>query len=100
MKSLELRPGETLELRVHGDPRYGATVPVVYEIFTPQWGQDDGWDSNIIIECQSDGLACLGGSVPTDMDFGESRDDGYFYDEEGNIVGLTAPFIRLAIAHP
>ena len=64
---MELRPGESLEITVHGDPRYSADVegPTVYRISTPLTGQDDGWGGNLLIELiaspNSPDLIAIGG---------------------------------------
>ena len=93
MKSLELRPGEKVELKVYGDPRYGFTEPTVYHILTPDWGQDDGTNGNLFIECvahpetgEPDSLVAASGDDAEHLDFGDPTVDPFI---DGKVIRLA-----------
>ncbi len=98
MKTIELRPGERVELKVYGDPRYGPGVegPTVYRVSTPSTGQDDGWGGNLIVELidryggihgdpQLAELSAIGGSDDS-IDFGDPEED---LQVDGSIIRIA-----------
>ncbi len=91
-QTVELKPGEAFRLQVWDDQ--GRSIS--YRIQTPMFGQDDGWASNILVECIED--ARYGGGKQSvvakggdevhglDLEFGDES-------EEGRIKGR---YIRIA----
>lgn len=95
MRQIELRPGETIRIMVHKDPRYFQEETFIsYHISTPVWGQDDGTAGNLFIECikgvggELDTVVAAGGDDSL-IDFGDPM-------EQDQVRGRV---IRLANEH-
>lgn len=89
MQQVNLRPGETVIVVAHKDPRYSQEPATSYLVSTPNWGQDDGWDGNLLIELGSfskEGLSAIGGRDREDLDFGDPTEQKQV---EGKVIRLA-----------
>ena len=88
-----IRPGDSFEIVVFHDERYGGPQSTIYEIMTPTWGQDDGTGGNLFIKCVShpdngepDNVVASPGDDAEHLEFGDPTVDPFI---NGKVIRLA-----------
>ena len=91
--TVRIKPGESVEIMVLHDPRYGGVQATIYDVMTPTWGQDDGTGGNIFVKCvshpetgESDNVVASPGDDAEHLDFGDPTVDPFI---NGKVIRLA-----------